>query len=179
MIKISLINLIFLSLIIFIILSLSITHLNHPILTILLIIPYNLFIILNISSWKINFIYSIIIFIIIISGLLILFIYFTRLIANTPIHFKIRYFLFLLVFINILIIFNIFIYIKLNTHYLISPSKEILIIFNINNKPLTNIINLYTYPFNYITILSIIFLLTRLFSIIKLISTNSKPLRKP
>lgn len=151
---------------------------SHPIFIALILIIYRTLICLNISKWRKNFIYSIILFIIIISGLLIIFLYFSSLISNEQIILFLNINLIYLFFINLIL----FLILYINKNFLInlyfSISKEINQFININNKPFNNIINLYNYPFNNLTILCIIFLLISLFSIIKLCSTKSSPIRK-
>lgn len=151
---------------------------SHPIFITLLLITYRILICLNISKWRKNFIYSIILFLIIISGLLIIFLYFSSLISNEQIIIFYNLNLFYIFIINLILFYLIY----FNKNFLInlyfSISKEINSFYNINYKPFINIINLYEYPFNNLTILCIIFLLISLFSIIKLCSTKSSPIRK-
>lgn len=165
---------------IFIIIFLIINKLLHPIIIIIFIIIFNLFRCLNISICKINFIYSIIIFLIIISGLLIIFIYFSSLISNKQIkiNFNLKSLFFLILNIsipfNIILIYNYFIFNQFN--FIIFDSNPIKLIFI--NK-FTNIINLYFYPLNNLTILTILFLLIAFITIIKInSSTHSFSIRK-
>lgn len=152
----------------------------HPIIIIILIINFNIFRCLNISIWKLNFIYSIIIFLIIISGLLIIFIYFSRLISNEQIkiNFNLKS-LWLLILnmsipLNIILTYNQFIFNQFN--FIISESNPIKFIFI--NK-FINITNLYFYPLNNLTILTILFLLIAFITIIKInSSTHSFSIRK-
>lgn len=169
----------FLYFIIFSILILISININsHPIISIILIILYRILLRFYISLWKINFIYSIIIFMIIIRGLLIIFLYFSRLISNEQITWNPNKLLILIFLINFFLLsFNI-IYTKNFLFNYIYTSKENLPLNYINEKIFTNILNLYIYPFNNITIICIIFLLIRLFTIIKISSLKSKPLRK-
>lgn len=165
---------------IFFIIFIIINKILHPIILIILIINFNLFRCLNISIWKLNFIYSIIIFLIIISGLLIIFIYFSRLISNEQIkinfNFKSLWLLTLniLIPLNIILIHNQFIFNQCN--FIIFDSNPIKSIFI--NK-FINITNLYLYPLNNFTILTILFLLIAFFTIIKInSSTHSFSMRK-
>lgn len=146
---------------------------NHPVIIIIIILIYRSIICLNISIWKFNYILSIFLFLIIIRGLLIIFLYFSSLISNEQIKFKINYYLLIIsIFSTIFSYFlikinpsNLFIY-KYKFHEN-SP------IFFINKINFNNILNLYDYPLNNLTILSIFYLLISLFSIIKICSLKS------
>lgn len=165
---------------IFLIIFIIINKILHPIIIIILIIIFNLFRCLNISIWKLNFIYSIIIFLIIIRGLLIIFIYFSRLISNEQIkinfNLKSLWLLILntLIPLNIILTYNQFIFNQFN--FIIFESNPIKFIFI--NK-FINITNLYFYPLNNLTILTILFLLIAFITIIKInSSTHSFSIRK-
>lgn len=163
------------------ILNLTIFLLNfliHPIIIICLIILYTLLIFSNISIWKDNYIYSIILFLIIIRGLFIIFLYFSSLISNEfiikPINFISYNFIVLL---SIYFIYNILTNPIKNSVFFsyFTESNPINIIFK---KSFYNIIQIYNYPFNNITILCILLLLLNLLNIIKLCSPKSSPIRK-
>lgn len=155
---------------------------NHPITIIITILIYRSLICINISLWKINYILSIFLFLIIIRGLLIIFLYFSSLISNEQSKIKP----------NIILIFTLLIYL-INTIILIlqSYSYNLLFIFiykykfhenlstyQSNKFTFNNILNLYEYPINNITILSIFYLLFSLFIIIKICSSKFSSLRK-
>lgn len=178
MIKIYLIYMLIITIIITILILIPINSNSHPILLIIMIIIYRILISLNISYWKINFIYSIIIFLIIVRGLLIIFLYFSSLISNEQITLNFNKIIIFIFTLNLLLLISTF-YIKKNyiSNFLYN-FKENSPLTNINEKFFTNISNLYIYPFNNITIICIIFLLLSLFTIIKLSSIKSKPLRK-
>lgn len=160
--------------IILLILYTLMTNYIHPIYTLILIIIYTRIICLIISAQSYNFIYSIILFLIIISGILIIFLYFSRLISNDQTKFiintplLIRFFLNTIIFISIIKYFNYHIY----------TSHETLIISQINNNTFNNIIYIFTFPFRNITIICILYLLLTLFTIIKICSIKPSTLRK-
>lgn len=170
-----LLNLIFLVIIIWLIININ----NHPIIIIIILLIYSSLICLNISLWKSNFILSIFLFLIIISGLLIIFLYFSRLISNEQFKIKFNLIIFILFLLNIILLFyllnspqssNLFIY-----KYKFHENSTILYI----NKPtFNNILNLYEFPLSNLTILSIFYLLFSLFIIIKICSSKSLSLRK-
>lgn len=178
-IQVLLFTLIFL---ILIILFLILTQYTHPITLIFFIIIYTILICLNISIWKKNYLYSIILFLIIIRGLLIIFLYFASLISNEQFFFSIKnsYFFYLSIFIlNLWISFYLFLINNnfLNNHFFYI-FKESLNLNSINNINFKNILNLYEYPYNNLTILCIFYLLITLFSIIKICSFKFFTFRK-
>lgn len=178
MIKFNFINIILWIIIILILIYISINLNSHPIFIIIIIIIYNTIICLNISIWKINFIYSIILFLILIRGLLIIFLYFSSLISNEQITLHWNKFLIISLILNIIFIFIIFLINNLFSNNYIYITKESITLYKINNKIFENILNLYIYPFNNITIRRILYLLITLFIIVKLSNIKIKPLRK-
>lgn len=171
------INYIILILCLLIILILSIINI-HPIFLTISLLLYTRFICFIISIWSFNFIYSIITFLIIIRGLLIIFIYFSRLIANEKNKITINIYIIISLFLNycfilINILFNNF---KLSIPFNFWESSSILN--NFNSIEFKNIIIIYRYPFINITIICIIFLLISLFIIIKISSIKFGSLRK-
>lgn len=157
-----------------IILYIIVTNNIHPIYLLILIIIYRRIICLLISSWSYNFIYSIILFLIIVSGILIIFLYFSSLISNDQTKFKINIPLILNFFFNIIILFYLIKYFN----YPLYNFNEILISFQINNNTFNNIIHIFSYPYSNITIICIIYLLLTLFTIIKICSIKTSTLRK-
>lgn len=180
-------NIFFLSIIILWLITLIIiinilTTTLHPIILIFNLITLNILLCVIISLWKSNYIYSFLIFLIIIRGLLIIFIYFSRIVANEQTLFNWKSFLkpLLLSTLNLFILifytFKYFIGIQNIHFYNFNESNPLNIIFNFKNL---NILNIYIYPFNNLTIMSIIFLLLSFFRIIKInSSSHSYAIRK-
>jgi len=147
----------------------------HPIFIIIILISYRLIICFIISIQSYNYILSIILFLIIIRGLLIIFLYFARLISNEQNKFHYTFYLISNKTLNLLIIFYfLYNYFKYPYFY----SLELIPNYSINTPLFLNIFKIFNYPFNNLTILCIIYLLITLFSIIKICSTKSSPLRK-
>lgn len=152
-----------------------ITNYIHPTLIIILILIYRVSISILISLWRHTFIYSIIFFLIIVRGLLIIFLYFSSLISNEKNNLSPK------IFLNS-------IFIILFTIFITTPLKHFKSTLNINieNTSLTkinylifhNILKIYIYPHNNFTFLSMIYLLIALFSIIKICSIKFSSLRK-
>lgn len=163
---------------------------NHPISIIVIILIYRSLICINLSLWKINYILSIFLFLIIIRGLLIIFLYFSRLISNEQSKIKpniLLIFIFIIYLINIISLFylstsssNSTFYSSHSSNLLIYKYKfnEIFSTYQSNKFTFNNILNLYEYPINNITILSIFYLLFSLFIIIKICSSKFISIRK-
>lgn len=164
----------FIIIIILIILYILIINYIHPIYLLILIIIYRRIICLIISAWSYNFIYSIILFLIIIRGILIIFLYFSSLISNDQTKFSINIPLIIRFFFNIFILFFIIKYFN----YPVSNFNEILISFQLNNNIFNNIKHIFSYPYRNITIICILYLLITLFTIIKICSIKTSTLRK-
>jgi len=151
---------------------------------IILLIIYSLVIFTILSFWSENYIYSIILFLTLIRGLLVIFLYFTRLISNIKNNFYIKPFLIITLLINILFIFLrhisnfTFLLKKFNLIFINSNIFHHNFIINTNKKIFENIFNLYFYPYNNFTFICILFLLLTIFIIIKICSTKSSSLRK-
>lgn len=164
----------FIIIIIFSILYTLIINYIHPIYTLILIIIYRGIICFIISSWSYNFIYSIILFLIIVRGILIIFLYFSRLISNDQTKFTINTPLIIRFFFNIIIFSLIIKYFNYPTYNF----SEILNSFFLNNNPFNNIVHIFSYPYRNITIICILYLLLTLFTIIKVCSIKTSTLRK-
>nr|QBG38592.1 NADH dehydrogenase subunit 6 [Acropyga donisthorpei] len=151
----------------------------NPIMIMINMLMYSLLTCMYISEWKSNFLYSIILFLIMISGLLIIFLYFSSLISNEQMNFKINK----LLFFNLIL--NIIIFYILNSIFNFLPFSmkkfnfsEITLIYKFNEMNYQNILNLYEYPYSNLTIISMLYLLISLFMIIKICSIKSSTLRK-
>lgn len=171
------INYIILTLCLLIILIFTIINI-HPIFLTVRLLVYTSLICIIISIWSFNFIYSIITFLIIIRGLLIIFIYFSRLIANEKNKITINIYILLSLLLNycfilVNILFNNF---KLSIPLNFWESSTIL--YTLNSWEFKNILIIYNYPFINITLICIIFLLISLFIIIKISSIKFGSLRK-
>lgn len=164
----------FIIIIILIILYILIINYIHPIYLLIIIIIYRRIICFLISTWSYNFIYSIILFLIIIRGILIIFLYFSSLISNDQTKFIINIPLILRFFSNIIIISFIIKYFNRPIYNF----NETLISFQINNNIFNNIIHIFSYPFRNITLICILYLLLTLFTIIKICSIKTSTLRK-
>nr|AEV76944.1 NADH dehydrogenase subunit 6 [Camponotus vafer] len=152
---------------------------NHPIMIMIIILIYSSLICLNMSLWKSNYILSIFLFLMMISGLLIIFLYFSSLISNVQFKLKPNLIAIFLFMINSMFMFYIFKYnntsIMLIYKYKFHENNPLMLI---NKSTFNYILNLYEYPLNNLTILSMFYLLFSLFIIIKICSSKSISLRK-
>lgn len=152
----------------------------HPIYLILIILIYTIIISLILSIWRFNFIYSIILFLIIIRGLLIIFLYFSRLISNEQNNINLSPLILTPFLINSFALYYLLInspslsFLKFTIYY----SSENNILFNNPNNPFHNISIIYIYPYINLTLLRIFYLLITLFTTIKICSIKSFSLRK-
>lgn len=177
MIKIKFLTNFLIILIILIIFILSTNNNLHPITLIIFLLFYTSSTCLIISLWKDNFIFSIIIFLIIIRGLLIIFLYFSSLISNEQFKFSLNFFSLTRIIFNVIILsfLSPLFLSTLTSSFYPLESKSLVTI----NQPLFyNITKIYLYPYNNITIICILFLLISLFLIIKVCSIKSSSLRK-
>nr|YP_009735124.1 NADH dehydrogenase subunit 6 [Acropyga guianensis]QBG38618.1 NADH dehydrogenase subunit 6 [Acropyga guianensis] len=169
------------SIIFFLLISLILINMINlnPIMILINLIIFSMMICMKISMWKSNFMYSIILFLITISGLLILFLYFSSLIANEQMYFKFNKLLFLNFILNYLILMILnkkFNFINLNIKK--SNFYETYMYMKFNEMNYQNILNFYEYPLSNFTIICMFYLLISLFSIIKICSIKLITLRK-
>lgn len=162
---------IYLYTIITIIISIIITTEIHPTYLILLLIVFRVLVCLRITWSIINPILSIILFIIIIRGVLIIFLYFSSLISNEQNKNKFKFPI--IIFVIVIILTTIH-YNKIN----IINNEEILTILSINEHNLSNIKIIYEHPYVNISIKCIIYLIISIFTIIKICSFKNSALRK-
>nr|YP_010988078.1 NADH dehydrogenase subunit 6 [Buniapone amblyops]WON66611.1 NADH dehydrogenase subunit 6 [Buniapone amblyops] len=145
----------------------------HPILLMIFMISYNLSICLYMSIWKMNYMYSILLLLITISGILIIYMYFTSLISNEQLIFKFNIkFIFLFLFnymmlLNFLLLNNLFFF---NSYFYFTGESNS-INFMMLNK-FYNILNPYMYPLNNFTIMTIFFMLLTFITISKINSSS-------
>lgn len=165
----------FIIIIIFIILYILMTNYIHPIYLLILIIIYRGTICFSISSWSYNFIYSIILFLIIIRGILIIFLYFSSLISNDQTKFSTNISLILRFTLNIIILCYILKFFNYSIYY---NFNKIFSSIQLNNFIFNNILHIFSHPYSNITIICILYLLITLFTIIKICTIKTSTLRK-
>lgn len=163
---------------ILIIIYIFISHTPHPMIILILILRCASIICILLSIWRYNFIYSIILFLIIIRGILIIFLYFSRLISNEQ-NKQPNIYTLIIMPLNIIIITLLINKITpKSNNYIFYHSIENSPMTTLNNKIFNNITKIYFYPFNNLTFISILYLLISLLTIIKICSIKSISLRK-
>lgn len=172
MTKLNFINILSIIILIIIIILIS-TQYIHPITLISLILIYSGLACTIITLWSFNYIYSIIIFLIIIRGILILFLYFASLISNEQNKISFNLILILRLTLTIIIIYKYNLLFQ-SPHRSQDHSSKI----KLETCLFQYLFKLYDYPNNYITFICIFFLLLSLFLIIKIRSLKSSSLRK-
>nr|DAC76776.1 TPA_asm: NADH dehydrogenase subunit 6 [Pseudomyrmex ferrugineus] len=159
------------------IMIMMITWINfHPMHMIMMLILYSIIISVNLSLLKKTFLYSIMLLLIMISGILIIFLYFSSLISNEKIklmNIQKSIYMILMTLLSTLILLKFKFY-----EQPVMKSMEVTHLNHIQNMSFNNLEMLYTYPFNSMSILCMMFLLLSMLSIIKIISIKSSPLRK-
>nr|YP_009521630.1 NADH dehydrogenase subunit 6 [Anoplolepis gracilipes]AXP85351.1 NADH dehydrogenase subunit 6 [Anoplolepis gracilipes] len=153
----------------------------HPIWMIISILIFSMLICMNLSIWQSNYIYSIMLFLIMISGLLIIFLYFTSLISNDQNKLNNYNFYLLMLFILNWLLLISFMYFNFPWSNLFKNKfnyNDSIMILKFNEMNFQNIINLYEYPYNNMTISSMFYLLISLFTIIKICSIKLFTMRK-
>jgi len=169
-------NFIIILLILIIIFNFTIKNL-HPIFIVILLVLYRIITCLIISKWTQNLIYPIILFLIIIRGLLIIFLYFSRLISNEQNNFNFKP-LTLIINFTLNLIFISFYYLTNSIKHPLHISLENIQINYLNINLFQNIMYVYSYPFNNLTLICIFYLLITLLIIIKICSIKNSSLRK-
>nr|YP_010560315.1 NADH dehydrogenase subunit 6 [Euxiphydria potanini]AYV97253.1 NADH deshydrogenase subunit 6 [Xiphydria sp. ZJUH 2008002]UYW35405.1 NADH dehydrogenase subunit 6 [Euxiphydria potanini] len=150
----------------------------------ILLLFYSLNISMTMSMFSNSYWYSYILFLIMIGGILILFIYFISLIANDEMEFTMNMFFYLFLLFFLIMMYMCIIFLKfekfnfmlLNNFLDIEPLSKMNFLFKNFNQ--LSLIKLYSSPSNKITLLIIIYLFFVLISIVKICFINNAPLRK-
>nr|YP_010625957.1 NADH dehydrogenase subunit 6 [Sininocellia chikun]WBK02703.1 NADH dehydrogenase subunit 6 [Sininocellia chikun] len=148
--------------------SFNILKMKHPLIMGFMLIIQTLLISLILGFINNIFWFSYILFIIMIGGMMILFIYMTSLASNEKFIFSSTWF-----FMNTLIFFSMIFFILL-----ISPYEFTLISMNNEMSTILNLNKLYNLNSKNITLISIIYLLITLIIIIKITNKDMGPLRQ-
>nr|AML26243.1 NADH dehydrogenase subunit 6 [Scydmaeninae sp. BMNH 1274313] len=137
--------------------------LSHPLSISLMLIYYTIMSLIYIGYMLSNFWFSYIIFLIMIGGLMILFMYMTSIASNEKFNFSYYYSMSFIFISNILF---------MNYYYKIKP------LFKMNNYLSLNLTKLFMFPYNFIMIFMISYLFITLLATIKIINIKSGPLRQ-
>nr|YP_010576277.1 NADH dehydrogenase subunit 6 [Stilicoderus aquilinus]UZN43814.1 NADH dehydrogenase subunit 6 [Stilicoderus aquilinus] len=154
-----------------ILLSIIFILMNHPLSMGMILLSQTILTALITGLLSINFWFSYIMFLIMIGGMLILFIYMTSIASNELFMFSKKIFIFSLFMITMMILLNWFI---INFNYF---NMNLMNLFY-NNSMNLSLTKLFNYPSNYIMFLMIIYLLITLIAVVKIVNINSGPLRQ-
>nr|QVM79293.1 NADH dehydrogenase subunit 6 [Rhagium fortecostatum] len=155
-------------------LSIMFLFLNHPLSFGLILMIQTIFISLMSGLMNLNFWFSYILFLIMIGGMLILFIYMTSIASNEKFKFSYKIMLVMMISIYMMLMFTLFdnymMEMNLNTYDFINQN------FMLNNNfSLSKFLN---WPNNMIIYLMIIYLLMTLIAVVKITKIKSGPLRQ-
>lgn len=182
MIKIFNIHLLFLLFIFLINLLISINFnykIIHPLILITILILLIIISLYNLRLYYNNHWFSYLIFLIIIGGIIIIFLYFIRFINNIKTSIKWKYLKTIPIKFILLLILSIIIIYSLNSNNWFLKFNEILPIYeNFKINKFNNLIIIYLYPKNYTTLISIIYILLSLTIIVKICLSKNLTLRK-
>lgn len=153
--------------------SIIFININHPLSLGLILILQTIIIILILGTISQNFWFSYILFLVIIGGILIIFIYIISLIFN-KIFIQALKFPFICTLLRLLTILIIIFYTL--SFYKIN-SIEIFINYKLNNEISLNLIKLYNFPINLINLLIITYLFFLLIVVVKITNFFYGPLR--
>nr|QXG82656.1 NADH dehydrogenase subunit 6 [Orthomus sp. BMNH 1042407] len=166
------------------ILSLSMTiiflFLNHPLSMGLILLIQTLLISLISGLFSYSYWFSYILFLIMVGGMLILFIYMTSLASNEMFNFSIKMSFFILSFIILLSIFYLIIdYMIINPLFKNSNMMEMFNNFMLmKNENLLSLNMIYNQPNNIITLMLVNYLFITLIAVVKITNMNYGPLRQ-
>nr|AZL93357.1 NADH dehydrogenase subunit 6 [Pamphilius sp. ZJUH_2016023] len=154
--------------------------LKHPLSMSILLLIYTLLICLYIGMMSKTFWFSYILFLIMLGGMMVLFMYMTNMFSNEffNINFKNLYFYIILMLMIYILMMNLIDYLISNLNL---NNKEMEMIYNNNfimnyeNNLLFN--KIYNYPTNLVTLLLIIYLFITLIVVVKIVNLNIGPLR--
>nr|AFQ62305.1 NADH dehydrogenase subunit 6 [Salpingus aeneus] len=154
-------------------LSLIFMFLTHPLSAGLILLMQTIIISLITSNFYINFWFSYILFLIMIGGMLILFIYMTSIASNEKFFFDMKSMMITMIIPSITLIFY-----YLNYLFSMNFMNNEMLIFN---KTLINSMTLnkyFSYPLNMILLFIIIYLFITLIAVVKITNFNKGPLRQ-
>nr|AMW67811.1 NADH dehydrogenase subunit 6 [Sisyra nigra] len=157
--------------------SLNFFYLNHPLAAGLMLILQTIMLSLLCGLLSSTYWFSYILFLVMLGGMLILFIYMTSIASNELIKFSMNKFLTMILIFSMIILMSYYIdnYFFLNNNMEMSMINHNLYFMNSENQ--MNLMKLYNNPTMNITLMMITYLLLTFIIIIKIIKLNSAPLR--
>nr|YP_009995243.1 NADH dehydrogenase subunit 6 [Ochthebius plesiotypus]QNP09620.1 NADH dehydrogenase subunit 6 [Ochthebius plesiotypus] len=151
--------------------SLTFLFMNHPLSMGMILLLQTILISLITGFLNFNYWFSYILFIIMIGGMLVLFIYMTSVASNEKFKFNIKLFLMIM----ILMLFMLFMMNYLDKMFFMIESFNKMNITNSNYKMLSKF---YNFPSNFIMFMMIIYLFITLIAVVKVTDFSMGPLRQ-
>nr|QWM94259.1 NADH dehydrogenase subunit 6 [Sisyra aurorae] len=157
--------------------SMNFFYMNHPLSSGLMLMLQTIFLTMICGMMSQSFWFAYILFLIMLGGMLVLFIYMTSMASNELIKFSLnKFIIMLMMFLMLMFMFMIY-----DNFYLMQNNMELNLMntnwFFMNSENEINLIKLYNNPTMNITLLMINYLLMALIIIVKIIKLNSGPLR--
>nr|YP_010501929.1 NADH dehydrogenase subunit 6 [Ptomascopus plagiatus]UXC94695.1 NADH dehydrogenase subunit 6 [Ptomascopus plagiatus] len=149
--------------------SISFMFMNHPLTMSLILLIHALLISLTTGLMNLDFWFSYILFMIMIGGMLVLFLYMTSIASNKKFKFNMN-----IMLLNF-IVFTIIMVYYFNNGYNMSTKNNYLIKLSLNK--ILNFSKFINYPFNVIMVLMIIYLFITLIAVVKITNITYGPLR--
>nr|ANJ70412.1 NADH dehydrogenase subunit 6 [Haliplus immaculatus] len=170
----------FMMMMINIMLTITFMFLNHPMSMGMILMMQTLIISLMSGMFSFSFWFSYILFLVMIGGMLVLFIYMTSMASNEMFKFSINNFITMFIILNIfmglfLMIDPMYLTLMLKNNNLIEYINNLMML---NNENMMTLNKIYNMPNNLMTILLINYLLLSLIATVKITNINFGPLRQ-
>nr|ARH55036.1 NADH dehydrogenase subunit 6 [Haliplus sibiricus] len=170
----------FMMMMINIMLTIMFLFLNHPMSMGMILMIQTLIISLMSGMLSFSFWFSYILFLVMIGGMLILFIYMTSMASNEMFKFSINTFIMMFIILNVFMMLFLFIdpmylTLMLKNNNLIEYINNLMML---NNENMISLNKIYNMPNNLMTILLINYLLLALIAVVKITNINFGPLRQ-
>nr|ALO76920.1 NADH deshydrogenase subunit 6 [Pterostichinae sp. CYR01] len=167
----------------FLLISLSMTiiflFLNHPLSMGMILLIQTLLISLMSGLYSYSYWFSYILFLVMIGGMLVLFIYMTSMASNEMFNFSIKMSMFIIMFITLMmLIYLLMDYMMMNPLFKNSNMNMMLNNMMLKNENLLSLNMIYNKPNNFITLMLINYLFLTLIAVVKITDINYGPLRQ-
>nr|QNP09893.1 NADH dehydrogenase subunit 6 [Ochthebius sp. IBE<ESP> AN77] len=154
-----------------IILSMNFMFMMHPLSMGMMLLMQTIMITMITGFMNFNFWFSYILFMIMIGGMLVLFIYMTSIASNEKFKFNIKLFLFTCIMTMVFLLF----YLMIDKNLIMLNNSNLMINLNMNYLMMSKF---YNTPSNSIMFMMIIYLLITLIAVVKITDFKSGPLRQ-
>nr|YP_010414130.1 NADH dehydrogenase subunit 6 [Notiophilus quadripunctatus]URQ84672.1 NADH deshydrogenase subunit 6 [Notiophilus quadripunctatus] len=154
--------------------------LNHPLSMGMILLMQTIIIALITGLFSYSYWFSYILFLIMVGGMLVLFIYMTSLASNEMFKYSNKLFILLIMsYFTMLFLYLLIDYLSINTLFLTSNSIELYNkILMIKNENMISLNKIYNMPNNMITLMLVNYLFLTLIAVVKITNINYGPLRR-